>query len=144
MHARIDALMHPHFWSLLPSRVFDWVVVAVSVRDLTTPLDTPLHPVSITSITLCAVFTGLSSFWLVRVSTVPDVVGLHHWKRTAAGVARCHSRAAHITHTHTYIYNHTKIEKLQSSCPSQLMWQSCQILNFEIKKSEIYLFITYL
>ena len=31
MHARIDALTHPHFWSLLPSIVFDWVVIIVSV-----------------------------------------------------------------------------------------------------------------
>ena len=31
MHARIDVLTHLHFWSLLPSNVFDWVVIAVSV-----------------------------------------------------------------------------------------------------------------
>ena len=54
MHARIDALMHPHFWSLLPSSVFDWVVIAVSIRDATMPLNTPRHPVSITLITLCS------------------------------------------------------------------------------------------
>ena len=89
--------MRPHFWSLLPSRVFDWVFVAVSIHDAMIPLDTPLHPVSITSITLRTVFTGLSSFRLVPMSTVPDILGLHHWKRTAAGVACCHSHVVHIT-----------------------------------------------
>ena len=33
MHARIDALMHPHFWSLLPSTILDWVVIIVSVSQ---------------------------------------------------------------------------------------------------------------
>ena len=50
------------------------------------PLNTPLHPMSITSITLCAVFTGLSSFWLVPMSTVPSVEGLHLWKHIAIRV----------------------------------------------------------
>ena len=27
MHARIDVLMRPRFWSLLPSIILDWVVV---------------------------------------------------------------------------------------------------------------------
>ena len=31
MHARIDALTHPCFWSLLPSTILDWVVIIVSV-----------------------------------------------------------------------------------------------------------------
>ena len=31
MHARIDALMRPRFWSLLPSTILDWVVLTVSV-----------------------------------------------------------------------------------------------------------------
>ena len=31
MHARIDALTHPCFWSLLPSIILDWVVITVSV-----------------------------------------------------------------------------------------------------------------
>ena len=61
------------------------------------PLNTPIHPVSITLITLCAIFTGLSSFQLVPMSTVPDVEGLHHRKRIAAGVTHCCSRVAHIT-----------------------------------------------
>ena len=86
MHARIDALTCPRFWSLLPSSVFDWVVIIVSICDASMPLNTSLHPVSITSITLCAVFTGLSSFWLVPMSTVPSVKGLHLRKRIATGV----------------------------------------------------------
>ena len=64
------------------------------------PLNTAIHPVSVTSITLCAIFTGLSSFWLVPVSTVPDVEGLHLRKHIAAGVTHHRSRVAHIT----YIY----------------------------------------
>ena len=31
MHAGIDALMRPHFWSLLPSTILDWVIIIVSV-----------------------------------------------------------------------------------------------------------------
>ena len=63
-----------------------------------TPLNTLIHPVSITSISLCTiVFTGLSSFQLVPMSTVPDVEGLHHWKCIAARVTPCRSRMAHIT-----------------------------------------------
>ena len=97
MHARIDVLMHPCFWSLLPSSVFDWVVIAVGVYDATTPLNTSIHPMSITLTTLHAVFTGLSSFQLVPMSTVPDIEGLHHRKRIAAGVAQYRSRVAYIT-----------------------------------------------
>ena len=31
MHARIDVLTRPRFWSLLPSTILDWVVIIVSV-----------------------------------------------------------------------------------------------------------------
>ena len=97
MHVRIDVLMHPHFWSLLPSSVFDWVVIAVSVCDTMAPLNTLIHPVSITSITLRAVFTGLSFFRLVPVSTVPDVVSLHLQKCIAARATHHRSHLAYIT-----------------------------------------------
>ena len=73
VHARIDTLMRPCFWSLLPSIVFDWVVIIVSVRYASMPQNTPTHPVSVTSHTLRAVRTGLTSFRLVPVSTVPAV-----------------------------------------------------------------------
>ena len=73
VHARIDVLMRPHFWSLLPSSVFNWVVIIVSVHYVSMPLNTPLHPVSVTSTTLCAICTGLSSFRLVPMSTIPAV-----------------------------------------------------------------------
>ena len=73
MHARIDKLTCPHFWSLLLSSVFDWVVIFVSICYVSTPLNTPTHPVSVTSTTLRAIHTGLSSFWLVPMSTVPAV-----------------------------------------------------------------------
>ena len=98
MHTRIDTLMRPCFWSLLPLSVFDWVVIAASVYDATMPLDTPIHPMSVTSTTLRAIFTGLSSFQLVPVSTVPDIEGLHHRKRIAAGAAHYHSCVAYITY----------------------------------------------
>ena len=98
MHTRIDALTCPRFWSLLPLSVFDWVVIAVSIRDAAMPLSTPIHPMGVISTTLCVVFTGLSSFQLVPMSTVPDIEGLHHRKRKAAGATHCHSRAPHITH----------------------------------------------
>ena len=70
----------------------------MSVRDATMPLSTLIHPMSIASISLHAVFTGLSPFWLVPVSTVPGVEGLHHQKHIAAGVTPCRSRVAHITY----------------------------------------------
>ena len=98
VHTRIDALMCPHFWSLLPLSVFDWVVIAVSVCDAMTPLNTLIHPVSIISTTLCAIFTGLSSFQLVPMSTVPDVEGLHHRKHKATGATHRRSRVAYITY----------------------------------------------
>ena len=90
VHARIDVLMHPHFWSLLPSSVFDWIVIIVSVHDTLMPLNTLLNPVSVTSITLAPVFTGLSSFRLVPVNTVPSVEGLHLWKCITAGATHRH------------------------------------------------------
>ena len=73
VHARIDAPTCPHFWSLLPSIVLDWVVIIVSVRYMSMPQNTPTHPVSVISNTLRAVRTGLTSFRLVPVSTVPAV-----------------------------------------------------------------------
>ena len=73
MHAIIDALMHPHFLSLLPSIVLDWVVIIVSIRYTSMPRNTPTHPVSVISNTLSAVRTGLTSFRLVPMSTVPAV-----------------------------------------------------------------------
>ena len=62
------------------------------------PLNTPLHPMSINSITLCAIFTGLSSFQLMPMSTVPDVEGLHLWKHIATEVTHRRSHVAHITY----------------------------------------------
>ena len=31
MHTRIDVLTCPHFWSLLPSTILDWVVIIVTI-----------------------------------------------------------------------------------------------------------------
>ena len=111
MHARIDVLTRPHFRSLLPSSVFDWVVIAASIYDVTMPLNTPIHPMSVTLTTLCTIFTGLSSFRLVPVSTVPDIEGLHHWKHKAAGAAHCHSHTAYITYVPTSKVNKLSEEK---------------------------------
>ena len=73
VHARIDAPTRPRFWSLLPSIVLDWVVIIVSVHYASMPRNTLTHPVSVISSTLRAVCTGLTSFRLVPVSTVPAV-----------------------------------------------------------------------
>ena len=62
-----------------------------------TPLSTLIHPVSVALISLHTVFTGLSSFWLVPVSTVPGIEGLHHRKYIAARVTPCCYCMAHIT-----------------------------------------------
>ena len=97
VHARIYTLMRHRFWSLLPSSVFDWVVIIVSVRYTLTPLDTPLHPVSITLTTLCVVCTGLSSFRLVPVSTFPAVTSLHLRKHITARVTH-HPPTWHTSH----------------------------------------------
>ena len=40
MHARIDALTRPRFWSLLPSTILDWVIITVSVSP---SVDAPKH-----------------------------------------------------------------------------------------------------
>ena len=40
MHARIDVLTHPRFWSLLPSTILDWVVIIVSISP---SVDAPKH-----------------------------------------------------------------------------------------------------
>ena len=69
----------------------------MSIYDAMIPLNTPIHPMSILLTTLHAIFTELSSFWLVPMSTVPDVEGLHHWKCKAAGAAFYHSCMAYIT-----------------------------------------------
>ena len=69
----------------------------MNIHDATMPLNTPIHPVSVTSISLCAVFTGLSSFWLVPMSTVPNIKGLHHQKCIAARATPCCSCVAYIT-----------------------------------------------
>ena len=74
MHTRIDALTHPYPRSLLPSSVFIGVIITVSVRYASTPLNTLTHPVSVTSITLRTGFTGLSSFRLVPMCTIYRVV----------------------------------------------------------------------
>ena len=70
--------------------LFVGVVIIVSVHDTSMPLNTPTHPGSVTSITPCAIFTGLSSFWLVPMSTVPSIEGLHLWKHIATGVTHHH------------------------------------------------------
>ena len=70
--------------------LFIGVVIIVSIRYASMPLNTPTHPVSVTSITPCTIFTGLSSFWLVPMSTVPSVEGLHLQKRTIAGATHHH------------------------------------------------------
>ena len=52
---------------------------------------------SVISTTLRTIFTGLSPFQLVPMSTVPDIEGLHHRKCIAAGVAHYRSCVAYIT-----------------------------------------------
>ena len=64
--------MCPCFRSLLPSIVLDWVII-VRVRYASTPRNTPTRPISVISNTLCAICTGLTSFRLVPMSTIPAV-----------------------------------------------------------------------
>ena len=91
--------MRPCPRSLLPSSVFIYWGCYHCERPLraSMPLNTLTHPVSITSITLHAGFTGLSSFRLVPVSTVPSIDGLHLRKHTATGVTH-HHPAWHTSH----------------------------------------------
>ena len=97
VHARIDALTHPRFWSLLPSIVLNWVVIIVSVRYELTPRNTPTHPVSVISNTLHAVHTGLTSFQLVPVSTIP-AVQVYIFGSVSPPGNTSSSRMAHITY----------------------------------------------
>ena len=102
-----------------------------------TPLDTPIHPVSILSTTLHALFTGLSSFRLVPMSTVPNVEGLHHQKHKAAGAAHYHPHAAHITYTDTdscsscFMFHNSSIASFIVGA-----WEK-QLLNFVISSSSV-------
>ena len=72
VHARIDTPARPCFRSLLPSIVLDWVII-VCIRYTSMPRNTLTCPISIISNTLRAVCTGLTSFRLVPVSTIPAV-----------------------------------------------------------------------
>ena len=74
MHAGIDALTCPCHQSLLPSSILIEVVFSVGVQYAQMPLNTPTHPVSVSSTTLCTGFTGLSPFRLVLVCTIFRVV----------------------------------------------------------------------
>ena len=75
MHARIDTLTRPRFWSLLPSTILDWVVIIVSISlsvDVLKHTDTSRE--CYLEYFTCPVRTGSTSFWLVPVSTVPAVL----------------------------------------------------------------------
>ena len=52
----------------------------------------------------CTALTGLPYLWLVPVSTIFIVEGLHHQKHIAAGLAPCHPTAS-IIYIYIYIYN---------------------------------------
>ena len=102
--------MRPCPWSLLPSSLFIGVVIIVSIHNASTPLNTQTHPVSVTSITLCTGFTGLSSFQLVPVSTVPFVEGLHLRKHTATGATH------HLPMWRTSQCRHWQIQGVPPAC----------------------------
>ena len=86
MLARIDVLTRPHFWSLLPSIILDWVVITVSVSlsvDTTKHADTScecyleyfarcLHRTDLLLVGACEHYSGCTS--------------LHLRKRIATGV----------------------------------------------------------
>ena len=127
MHARIDALTCPHFWSLLPSRVFDWVVVAVSIRDAMMPLDTPLHPMSITSITLRHLHrTVLLSVGAhehcSRHSRSTSLEAYSCWGGMLSLLCSTHHIYSHLSYTNTVGSRHIttkqkkQLEKMQKYC----------------------------
>ena len=100
MHARIDVLTRPCHRSLLPSSILIGVVITVSAQYVPMPLSTPTHPMSITSTTLCASFTGLSSFRLVLVCTIYRVVVYISGSIPLSGWHIIFPRGAHDTYTH--------------------------------------------
>ena len=89
-------LTRPHFWSLLPSIVFDWVVIIVSVHYASMPRNTPTHPVSVISNTLrCPHRTDL--LLVGAREHCSGCTSLPLWKRIATGATH-HPPAWHTSH----------------------------------------------
>ena len=101
MHARIDALMRPCFWSLLPSTILDWVVIIVSV-----PLhvDAPKHADTSREHNLEYSTCRLHRTDLLLVGAHEHCSGctsLHLRKRIATGATH-HPPAWHTSHIYIY------------------------------------------
>ena len=96
MHARIDTLTRSHFWSLLPSSVFDWVVITVSVCDVS---NAPKH-----TVTSHECYLNYSMRHLHR--TVLLLLGAHEHcsicRRSTSSEVYCRwgdPSSSHVTHT---------------------------------------------
>ena len=97
MHARIDVLTHPCFWSLLPSTILDWVVIIVSVSP---SVDAMKH-----ADTSCECYLEYFAHRPHRTDLLlvgahehySGCTSLHLWKRIATGVTH-HPPAWHTSH----------------------------------------------
>ena len=85
MHARIDALTRPRFWSLLPSTILDWVIITVSVSP---SVDAPKHADTSRECYLEYFVRHLHRTYLLLVGAREHCSGctsLHLWKRITTG-----------------------------------------------------------
>ena len=89
-------LMHPHFWSLLPSIVFDWVVI-IWLLHVDAPRNTLIHPMSgnLKYSMRCPHRTDLLSVGAHEHCS--GCKGLHLQKRIATGVTH-HPPMWHTSH----------------------------------------------
>ena len=103
VHARIDTLTHPRFWSLLPSTILDWVVIIVSVSpSVDAPKCADTSRECYLEYFAHAVRTGPTSFQLVPVSTILGCTSLHLRKHIATGVTH-HLPAWHTSHIYVHL-----------------------------------------
>ena len=97
MHARIDALTRPRFWSLLPSTILDWVVIIVSISpsiDAPKCTDTS-HECNLEYFGCRPHRTDLLSVGAHEHCS--SCTSLHLWKRITTGVTH-HPPAWHTSH----------------------------------------------
>ena len=104
VYAGIYVLKCLCFWSLLPSEIIDWVVVCYC-HEHPHHIDTFTHsrsvPWALAILSTSTISAGPLYLWLVPVCTIfITLIGLHHRKHLATGVAPCH--LAHLTHHNSW------------------------------------------
>ena len=125
MHARIDALTRPRFWSLLPSTILDWVVIIVSVS---LSVDAPKRADTSRECYLKYFARRPHRTDLLLVGAREHYSGctsLHLRKRITTGATH-HPPAWHTSHMHMkYWVNMMYIFEIAVILANLLMWLFC-------------------